>query len=216
MSAVNFFGHAVVASWAEASAAPLVVLGAMLPDFAGMLGGRVDDTAIAPASALVAGVALHHHTDSVFHVLPAVAGLMRELGETLLAAGCRRGPARAAAHLGVELLLDGVLARDQATHAAYLGALEVGDVPIGALGPNLDDALATLRRRLAIHGVPTDLDDAEVATRRVVRAIAGRPRLAADARDVELIGHALGAMQPRVVAAAPTIVRGVRAGLATR
>ena len=212
MPAVNFFGHAVVASSAE----PLLVLGTMLPDFAAMLGGRVDDAAIAAAPRLADGVALHHRTDGVFHVLPVVAGLMRELGEALLAAGCRRGPARAAAHLGVELLLDGVLARDDETHARYLAALEVGGVPAGALGPNHDDALATLRRRLASHGVPTDLADAAVATRRVVRAIAGRPRLAADGRDAELIEHALAAVQPRIVAAAPTILRGVRAGLATR
>lgn len=211
---MNFFGHAVVASW-TADADGHHVLGAMLPDFAGMVGGRVDDAVLAGAPGLAAGVALHHATDRVFHVLPVVAGLMRELGEALLAAGCGRGPARAAAHLGIELLLDGELARDAHAHAAYLVALGVADVPAAVLGPDHAGALATLRARLAAHGVPTDLADPAVAAHRVVRAIAGRPRLAASPRDAALIGAALTHIQPRVMAATATVMRGVRAGLAS-
>ena len=79
----------------------------MLPDFATMSGARLaeahDDAGV------TLGIALHHRTDGAFHHLPPVLALMRELDDRLERAGCARGPRRAVAHIGVELLLDGVL-----------------------------------------------------------------------------------------------------------
>src|SRR5882762_4814840 len=74
-SSVNYFGHAAVASWST-PAEPGVALGAMLPDFAVMCGGRIVS---ADEAAVADGIALHHDTDAAFHPLPAVTALMREL-----------------------------------------------------------------------------------------------------------------------------------------
>src|SRR5258708_1440822 len=107
---VNFFGHAAVSSWLD-DAGDGVALGSMLPDFAGMIRARLDDPA-PPATELARGVELHHATDAAFHRMPATLALMRELDDRLLGGGCARGPRRAVAHVGVELLLDGVLVDD--------------------------------------------------------------------------------------------------------
>src|SRR5690606_22101883 len=113
-----YFGHAAVASWAPApgpdpgaQASGGRVLGAMLPDFATMSRARLAE---ASDVEVAGGIALHHETDRVFHHLPAVLALMRELDERLERAGCARGPRRAVAHIGVELLLDGVLVDENA------------------------------------------------------------------------------------------------------
>ena len=99
---MNFFGHAAVASWSSDS--PAVVLGSMLPDFATMSGARIaNDGAHEPA--IGRGIDIHHKTDSVFHQLPVVTGLMRDLDTLLEERSCARGPRRAVAHIGVELLL---------------------------------------------------------------------------------------------------------------
>src|SRR4029079_14058794 len=67
---VNFFGHALVASWR--SRAPAFALGAMLPDFASMCRARVE---VVGHADLAAGVDWHHETDRVFHA----AGAFRRL-----------------------------------------------------------------------------------------------------------------------------------------
>lgn len=115
---VNFFGHAAVASWHADDGGWL--LGAMLPDFASMIGARLDAQ---PNPRLAAGVAHHHATDAAFHHAPAVVGLMRDAEARLTARGVRRGPTRAVAHVGVELLLDGVLTRDAGYRASFATGL---------------------------------------------------------------------------------------------
>src|ERR1044071_1149644 len=92
----------------------------MLPDFATMCGGRID---AADEVAVAGGIALHHATDAAFHQLPVVTGLMRELDAELQRAGCARGPRRAVSHIGVELLLDGVLIDEPGSRAASLAGL---------------------------------------------------------------------------------------------
>src|SRR6185503_17388999 len=96
---------------------PGSVLGAMLPDFATMSGARLAESTDA---AIAHGVDLHHKTDAAFHHLPPVLALMRELDHKLDAGGCARGPRRAVAHIGVELLLDGVLVDDVGYRESYL------------------------------------------------------------------------------------------------
>jgi hypothetical protein len=208
---VNFFGHAVVAAWSPSMAPGALALGAMLPDLRGMAGGG--ELGVLPDE-LARGVALHHATDAVFHVLPAVSGLMRDLGLALAARGVSRGPMRAAAHLGVELLLDGVLARAGAPQH-YQVALEVA-LPEALAGG--DAELATRWGRLLVRlrdvGLPTDLAEPRVAAQRIVRAIAHRPRLAATPAEAGAIEAALGELAPRVEVASEAIMRGVRAGLA--
>lgn len=205
---VNYFGHAAVASW-SAAAGPGVTLGAMLPDFAGMIGGRI---ASADDAAVTGGIALHHATDAAFHRLPAVTGLMRELDEHLDRGGCARGPRRAVAHIGVELLLDGVLVDEPAYRAAYLAAL-AHEPALTWRDPDAAPRFAVLLDRLRGHGVPDDLRRPEAIASRVQRVLAHRPLLAPSASDLRVIRGALVTCQPRVAVAAATIVRALRAAL---
>lgn len=206
---MNFFGHAVVASWSPAPTAGLT-LGAMLPDFQTMSGARVETCVDVTISA---GIDLHHRTDAAFHRLPAFVGLTREVEERLARAGVSRGPMRAVGHVGVELLLDGVLVADPAGRAAYLAALEH---PVDALtwrDPGDDERFAFLHGRLRAHGVPDDLVRPDSAATRVLRMIAHRPLLRATADEAALIRRELAAIAPRVRVAAPTIITSLRAAL---
>jgi hypothetical protein len=205
---VNFFGHAAVASWSAQGSGS--VLGAMLPDFATMSRARLAE----PTDATVAhGIALHHDTDRVFHQAPPVLALMRELDDRLAQLGCARGPRRAVAHIGVELLLDGVLVDEAAYRDSYLSGL--GHDPSGVRWrDDGDDArFATLLARLRAHGVPEDLRRAESIALRLQRMLAHRPLLAPSPADLVAIRTALAAHQPRVEVAADTVLRMVRAQL---
>lgn len=208
-AAVNFFGHAAVASW-SADADPGCVLGAMLPDFATMCGGRLD---AAREANVTRGIAVHHATDAVFHALPVVTGLMRELDDHLVRGGCARGPRRAAAHVGVELLLDGVLVDDAGYRAAYLGAI-AHDAELAWRDAEAAPRFAQLMQRLRERGIPDDLHAPDATTTRIHRMLAHRPLLAPSADDLRAIKTALGAFQPRIVVAVEAVLRGVRAGLA--
>jgi hypothetical protein len=204
---MNFFGHAAVASWG--SAAPGVVLGAMLPDFATMCGGRI---AAADEESVTAGIALHHASDAVFHQLAVVTALMRELDGQLARRDCARGPRRAVAHIGVELLLDGMLVAEPAYRAAYLCGL-AHDPVLRWRDPDEAPRFAILLDRLRGRGVPDDLRSPEAITTRVHRILAHRPLLAPAPDDLRAIHGALVAFQPRIEVAADTIVRAMRAVL---
>jgi hypothetical protein len=209
---VNFFGHAAVATWSAADSGK--VLGAMLPDFAAMCGSRLagaDDTAVAD------GIALHHATDAAFHQLPPVTGLMRELDALLAAGGCSRGPRRAVAHVGVELLLDGVLVDEPSYRAAYLGGIAhdlAHDPALRWRDPEGPPRFAALLDRLRSRGVPDDLRLPEAITMRIGRMLAHRPLLAPSPDELRTIRDALAAFQPRITVAADAVLRALRAQLA--
>jgi len=208
---VNFFGHAAVATWQE-TAPPGRVLGAMLPDFSTMSGARL--AADQPHDADVSGgIDLHHVTDGVFHRLPPILALMRELDERLLVGGCARGPRRAVAHIGVELLLDGVLVDDATYRDAYVAGL--AHSPDGIAWREPDDApqFSRLLDRLRSYGVPLDLQRPDAIAQRLHRMLAHRPLLAPNASDLVAIKTALVEYKPRVEVAADTVLRALRAGL---
>src|SRR5262245_25639403 len=101
---MNYYAHARLASRRCDDAH--FVLGAMLPDWTAWVGARlvrVDHPGLA------AGIRFHHATDAAFHGGRRFAALVREAVDRLRAAGLERGPARGAAHVGIELLLDGAL-----------------------------------------------------------------------------------------------------------
>ena len=204
---MNFFGHAAVASWSAPAAG--VVLGAMLPDLATMCGGRI---ASAGESDVAAGIALHHASDAAFHGLPAVLALMRELDELLDERRCARGPRRAVAHIGVELLLDGVLTGEPAYRTAYLRGL-AHDPALDWRDPADAPRFAVVLDRLRARGVPDDLRVPEAITTRVHRILAHRPLLAPSPDDLRAIQGALAAFQPRVEVAGDTVMRAMRAAL---
>jgi len=205
---VNFFGHAAVASWHDERAG--VVLGAMLPDFATMCHARLaapDDDALAD------GIALHHRTDAAFHTLPATLGLMRELDDILERGGCARGPRRAVAHIGVELLLDGVLVDDSAYRDTYTAGLAADASSVRWRDDDAPPRFAILIARLRDRGVPDDLRDPEAIAIRLHRMLAHRPLLAPNDDDMRAVRSALREYRHRVEVAADTVLRGVRTRL---
>lgn len=207
---MNYFGHAAVASWIDSS--PGAVLGAMLPDFASMSRIRLAE----PSDPEIArGIEMHHQADRAFHQLPVVLGLMRELDGALDAAGVARGPRRAVAHIGVELLLDGVLVDDASYRDAYLGAL--AHDPAGVQFQDEGDAarFATLHARLRSYGVPDDLREPDSIVHRLHRILAHRPLLAPSPADLVGIRASLVAFKPRIEVATSTVLRAIRAAVVT-
>lgn len=211
---VNFFGHAAVATWSAppSGARPGVTLGAMLPDFATMCGGRIER---ADDADVTDGIALHHTTDAVFHQLPVVLGLMRELDGVLAGHRCARGPRRAVAHVGVELLLDGVLVGEPSYRDAYLRGI-AHDPVLHWRDPDAVPRFTALLARLRAFGIPDDLGSPDSITTRVQRMLAHRPLLAASPDDLRAIRTSLVEFKPRLDAATDTVVRAMRAGLDQR
>ena len=177
---MNYLGHAAVASWRSPDAA--FVLGAMLPDFATMLGARPPTTR---HPGIGTGMRFHYRTDEVFHRSAGFVELRRTAFAWLLSRGLERGRARAVAHVGVELLLDVELARDEPVRRAYLAAVE-GAAPRGLGGhlrwtsPGDSGGFDTLRERLLARGLTADDANAGLVARRLRRALGARPRLALD------------------------------------
>lgn len=208
---MNFFGHAAVASWDTRGTAPGFVLGAMLPDFATMCRAALAEQ---PDPDVVAGVALHHATDAVFHRAPTVLTLFRHAGRLLTSRGVRRGPQMAAAHVGVEVILDSALAGAARHRDAYLAALAC-DAPI-AWRDDGAARFATLRARLQTYGSPTETPVAVEVTRRIERTLAGRQLLAPNDEERFAIEEVMDTVAERVFALAHDVVSEVKAGLALR
>lgn len=208
---VNFFGHATVATW-SATPTPTFVLGAMLPDFATLSGAR----SLAAGEPTVArGVALHYRTDDAFHGAPTFVALMIEARTRFAQAGLRNGPSRAAAHLGIELLLDGTLVHEALPGRAFLGAiaaLREEHVVFGAA----DDAARFWRfhGRVRDYGIPYGYVDPDFVAARIAGALANRPRLALGGSQEVDVARVLRAMQPLIVRRATTLLSEVRGGLA--
>lgn len=187
MRGVNFFGHAWLAAGRNAD--PRFVLGAMLPDLAPMAGLRLRG---ADDEALSAGIAHHLAVDAAFHTLPTFQMLTADAARALQRAGVRRGPARGAAHIGIELLLDGWLARRCGVPDAYRTALayapQLGALLRFASGRRAQNTTRAtggaawtfpeLCRKLAASPLPEAYAEPSYTAARVTAALARRPRLA--------------------------------------
>ncbi|MEY4510062.1 MAG: hypothetical protein RLZZ450_2184 [Pseudomonadota bacterium] len=216
---MNFIGHAAVALWFPLveSTAPEFVLGSMLPDFAGMAGARLSRRD--PASKndpLAAGIALHHRTDDVFHGAAPFVSLLQDTLDELTSLGVPRGSARAVAHIGTEMLIDGELVHAPEIGAAYADALAV-DRPLDAVFVDAAGGTrwALLRDRLRSYGVPYDYQDPDAVLRRLQVVLRGRPRLALDAASAPLVRAHLPALQRKVVIALPALLASVREALSS-
>jgi acyl carrier protein phosphodiesterase len=209
---MNFIGHLHVARWQRET--PAFLLGAMLPDFAGMAGVRL--LSIGDPE-LEAGVRLHHRTDDVFHGAPAFSALVQETIATLTARGVERGPARAVGHIGVEMLIDGELLREGTLGSAYLSALVAFQEVSSALSTRFcaraepraasaDGALATLITRLIRYGIPHDYERPEAVTARVSSVLARRPRLALTDAAQAIVGSIMPDLKARVVVCLPELL----------
>lgn len=194
---MNFFGHAVVAGWFESE--PHFVLGSMLPDFATMSGTRLSGVA---DPRVAAGVALHLRTDDAFHAAPAFLTLCAAAHRALEERGVGWGTARAVAHVGTELLLDGVLLARHASEP-YVDALDAAH----ALRDNDPQAITfrdqglgfgMLLARLRDAGPPHAYQQPERVAEFLERALARRPRLCFQSGDRERVAEAMHLLAPDV------------------
>jgi hypothetical protein len=211
LQAVNFFGHACVATWYDA--APEFVLGAMLPDFFSML--RVKPAKVVDPR-VARGVELHHATDAAFHSAEPFLGLTHAARSALSDAGLARGSARAVAHIGVEILLDEVLAGDERSREAYLAALSHARNEAAALDFHSAEEAARyvgLLSALSSRGVARDAVPEQVAER-IERTLRGRPRLALADADRRRVSDWVVAARPDVVGCSSALLTLLRARLA--
>lgn len=217
---MNFFGHAAIAAshllTQESTPASLVLAefcaGAMLPDFVGMLGLSRPEVR---GQSLQRGVQFHHQTDGIFHELPSFQRLSRAAFAWLSVRQLPRGPARAVAHVGIEMLLDEVMAEDAAARDAYVTALGVRlNEGLHFAHDGETERLAKLQQAL-LERSSTQRDlPAELVASRIRRTLAGRPRLATDATGEALLAEWVAVARPAVAAEAPELLASLRSQLA--
>lgn len=182
---MNFVGHAVVAGRERDDAA--FAFGAMVPDLS-RFAGRAPLPATEGGAALEAGVESHHRVDAAFHGHPWFRSWMATVVAAMPVPD--RG-SRAAAHVAVELAIDGTLLR--AGHAAaYDRALHwaAGAVGVGPWGEVVD----RMRRGTIIeaYGSPAAIAD------RVVSVLDRRPRLRRLGVDRAALATAVTAVLPEL------------------
>jgi len=202
---LNWYAHAVLAE--RVSQDPRCLLGAMLPDLAAAAGLRV---APPPEGPLAQGLRLHVLADAAFHAAPEFASLVSAGRGALEDAGLARGSARAAAHVGIELLLDGWLAARQRPSTAFGAALRVAcELPADTTLFRLDPDPARWRAlcaRLASGELPEAYARPERVGAAVERILAARPRLALPAAAGPALTSWLRAAQPELDARAPVLL----------
>jgi len=212
---VNVAGHVAVAMRLH-PARPQIWLGAALPDLAAMgrhrLLGSIDNHDV------TRGIQLHHRTDEAFHRHLLFTEPMARLRQVLAVDGVSRGPARAVAHVGPELLLDGELLAESIVDSSVKSAFD----EIVSLGSTLAtlvavDKQADWLRHLAQvpeWGLPDDYDDPTSVAIRLHRILDRRPRLAFDQALVSPIASRLAAEQTEIVATSEELVASLVAELA--
>jgi hypothetical protein len=208
---LNWYAHAVLAE--RTSSDPACLLGAMLPDLAAASGLRVAPPAAGP---LAQGLRLHALADAAFHAAPEFAALVAAGRGALEAAGLPRGSARAASHVGVELLLDGWLALQRSRSAAFHAALRAAarladDAALFRPAPRPDRWLALCARLLGGE-LPAAFARPQRVALAVARALAARPRLALPEGAAAPLRDWLHAAQPEVAARGPVLLARAGAG----
>lgn len=184
---MNFFAHAYVA--AARSDQPRFLLGAMLPDLVGMMRARI---AHLPDHEVQAGVRHHHEADAAFHSARTFTQLCSDAMVRLTDEGLERGSARAVSHVGIELVLDGLLSSDRAARERYAAALtHAAQADAGSLvvlrDPTQHQALRTAMSRLLGAPIPEGYRDPDFVAARLRNILAGRPRLALREGDLPAV-----------------------------
>jgi hypothetical protein len=192
------------------------LVGTALPDFASM--GRV--RLGAAAGALGDGIALHHATDHAFHAEDWFVELERELRAALADDGLPDGAARACAHVGPELLLDGALADDAGTAGGVTTVWERIAAPdddmVGLVPPSHRQFWRTHLTNVAARLDPFTYGDAGVVAQRLHGISSRRPRLAFPDELVGAVAARMRDVQPRVVASAPDVLDRVSSAVRRR
>jgi hypothetical protein len=212
---MNFFGHALLAARREATRGSIraeFVLGAMLPDFASMLRSRPPKVSL---DALGAGLTFHHDTDQAFHGSQAFLAFSRQASRFLEGRGLSRGSARAVAHVGVELLLDGAFAAEMTANEAYLSAVDCALTEPVASGIHWPDHAFALRFRqlcqnLKLRGAYPSNTPAELVAERLRSILADRPRLAMDEAGQSVVREWITSARPMIIFGAPLLLREVQ------
>lgn len=188
---MNYFGHAAIASQRDRD--PGFILGAMLPDLCAMTGLGGEESL---EGVLGRGVRFHLDTDALFHQTRVFCEHNRRLQARFRQLGVSRGPARAAAHLGVEMLIDAELARVQSAVDDYLDALNWGvrNVPrevraVWALPGQLK--LTGLCQYLLDRGPGIHCTARERFVERLGRALGGRRLLSPSPEELQVIAEEL-------------------------
>lgn len=213
---MNLVGH--VAAALPDGPTPEFLAGCVLPDVAAICRVRIDGAAFRPVAA---GVAFHHECDHAFHASPWFNEENVRLRDALLAVGVDRGAARASAHAGLEMLLDGALVADDDLLGPQvrvaLTTLDAHSATIAA------QAAPPLRERwvVGVKRIATSLDtdayrDAGSVTLRLQRMTAGRTRIEVRADQAGAVTAVLADAQPRITAAATAVLESVRRALAAR
>jgi|GEM_PF-781006 len=210
---MNFFGHVAVARWWSRD--PAALFGAMLPDFVGMVAAAPPCVAH-PGIAL--GVALHRATDDHFHRGSVFRVLTREGARALVSRGLRRGPALAAAHVGVELLVDCALGQDPEGAADFLAAVAAGAPARLAesvvwLTPAEAARYARLHAQLVERGLGVVDPEPARITDRVLRVLARRPRLAVPETARAAVAAVFASAAGHVAGALPELMARLREDL---
>jgi hypothetical protein len=201
---VNFFGHLAVARRVDED--PAFLLGAMAPDLLRMCGAVAEPVA---SSKVAAGQRHHLEVDARFHHNPAFGGLCTWAARALVAAGLPRGPARGAAHVGIELFLDGLLSGDVPARAAYarcLAEAEAADAPLVFADEPSRQRWRTLLARLRVATIPDDYREPDLMAVRLVGTLARRPRLALSPSAASVLRAFLPELKARVADQADALV----------
>ena len=200
---MNFFGHAVAAGRVDDD--PAFLLGAMAPDLLPLCGAVAG---VATSPAVAAGQAHHLAVDASFHANPAFTRLQAWAARAMIDRGLPRGPARGAAHVGIELFLDGQLAADDRGRDAYTRSLSGADTtgaPFVWQDEPSQHRWRALIQRLRGGALPEAYRDPGFVADRIVGALARRPRLAVSSTGATILRAFLPALNARVQAEVPAL-----------
>ena len=173
---MNFVAHAVVAA---NEGRPAYVFGAMVPDLRAFTRGETLTPPLADQHHVDAGIRSHHRVDSAFHADLRFKAWMAEVSEQM---GNTRA-ARAAAHVAVELAMDGQLLDAQRAGPFYDALAWASDT--------LSGPWSALVERLAGDELVDAYRTPEGVARRTVGAISRRPRLSRLELDVDALTTAI-------------------------
>ena len=193
------------------SSDPDLWLGAALPDLLPM--ARLDRSALPPA--VIEGLAHHHRADAVFHDDPRFRAPVSMVRARLEELGVARGPRRAAAHVGVELLLDGALL-DQPDGGAAFGPVwsrlrDPDELVRGLASPEERRTWVGGLERLTTRLDPWTHTDPRSIAHRLEHVLGRRPRLALAPGDAELVADALCRVADEVAGSTPGLLADVAA-----
>jgi hypothetical protein len=140
------------------------------------------------------GARFHVVVDALFHQTPTFIHLNRIALRRLRELGVSRGPARACAHIGVEMLIDAQLVKDQQLLCGYIEGLDAARVDHPIFAP-IDEATSRQLERLCAHlsnqGAGVHTTTSERFRARLRHTLQGRPRLAPTPRELEIISNYL-------------------------